>query len=178
MVTLACLPLLVLDVVQGSTTSGAATSEASSESSLVLAVVPSTEEIATTTTVDVSVIETVPATTVAPVVTVAPAVVPAPTTTIPRPEPTIAPIVQSDSEFLACIRRRESNNDYTASDRSGTFLGAYQIYQGGWDSVASRMGRSDLIGIAPNEASPADQDAVALAMLQYHGRAPWGGGCS
>jgi len=175
-VTLACLPLLVLDMVQGSVTSGAAPADTSSESSLVLAVVPSTEGVSTT--VEVTVPEEVPVTTVAPVITVAPVVVPAPTTTVPRPAPTVAPVVQSDADYLACVRRRESNNNYSAVDRTGTFLGAYQIYQGGWDSVASRMDRSDLIGIPPNEASPSDQDAVAAAMLQFHGRSPWGGGCS
>ena len=177
MVTLACLPLLVLDMVQGSSTSGAAQSGSSSESSLVVAVVPSTEDTSTTSTTEPIVPDTTPPITVVPVVTLAPQQVTVPTTTAPRPVVTSAPVVRSDAEFLNCVRRRESNNDYTASDPTGTFLGAYQIYQGGWDSVAARMGREDLVGTPPNQATPADQDAVALAMLQFHGQSPWGGGC-
>jgi hypothetical protein len=117
------------------------------------------------------------ATTIAPVATTAPRPVQTTTTTAPRPVVTSAPITQSDDAFLACVRNRESHNDYSASDPSGTFLGAYQIYQGGWDSVAGRIGRHDLVGIPPNQASPSDQDAIASAMLQFSGRAPWGGSC-
>lgn len=176
-VTLACLPLLVLDMVQGSSTSSAAESDGQpSESSLVVAAVPTSEE--TTTTVSIA----APPTTAAPVVTqppvtVAPRAVQTTTTTVPRPVVTAAPVVQSDEAFLACVRQRESRGNYAASDSTGTFLGAYQIYQGGWDSVATRLGRQDLVGIPPNAASPADQDAIALGMLQFHGRAPWGGSC-
>jgi hypothetical protein len=178
-VTLACLPLLVLDMFQGSTTSGATeTAGSSSESSLVVAAVPSTEESTTTTSsVVVAPPETivVPSTTVP--VTVAPRVAPTPTTAAPRPVVTAAPIAQSDAAFMACVRHRESRGNYSAADPSGTFLGAYQIYQGGWDSVAGRIGRHDLVGVPPNQATPADQDAVAFAMLEIHGRTPWGGSC-
>ena len=176
-VTLACLPLLVLDMVQGSPSSGATESaESSSESSLVLATVPSTED--TTTTVAVTTPPTIAApTTTQPPATLAPRAVPSTTTTAPRPVVTAPPVVQSDAAFLACVRHRESRGDYTASDPTGTFLGAYQIYQGGWDSVAARLGRPDLVGIPPNQASPADQDTVAAGMLRFSGRAPWGGSC-
>ena len=56
-------------------------------------------------------------------------------------------------------------------------MGAYQIYQGGWDAVAGSIGRSDLVGRKPNTAAPADQDTIALAMLRQYGRSPWGGAC-
>lgn len=75
------------------------------------------------------------------------------------------------------MRQRESHGDYTAVDPSGTYMGAYQIYQGGWDSTARSMGRSDLVGVRPNHASPASQDAVALQMLRLNGTRPWGGAC-
>ena len=78
---------------------------------------------------------------------------------------------------MACLRWRESHNTYTAVDPSGSFMGAYQIYQGGWDSQARSMGRSDLVGVPPHKASPADQDALALAMLRQQGTSPWGGTC-
>lgn len=175
-VTLACLPLLVLDMVQGSTTSGAVeTASTSSESSLVVAVAPSTE-VTTTTVAPIAAPTTVAPTTTVPA-PVAPRAVPSTTTTVPRPTVTAPPTVQSDAAFLACVRFRESRNNYGAADPTGTFLGAYQIYQGGWDSVAGRIGRQDLVGVPPNQASPADQDAVAMAMLQFHGRDPWGGSC-
>jgi len=175
-VTLACLPLLVIDMLQGSPSSSATEAASSSDSSLVVAAVPSTQD--TTTTVVVAAIDAAAsATTIAPVATTAPRPVQTTTTTAPRPVVTSAPITQSDDAFLACVRNRESHNDYSASDPSGTFLGAYQIYQGGWDSVASRIGREDLVGIPPNQASPSDQDAIASAMLQFSGRAPWGGSC-
>ena len=108
---------------------------------------------------------------------------PAPSTTAP-PAPAPPPPVASgptptgwESTFLACLRHRESRGVYSAVDPSGQFMGAYQIYQGGWDSVAASIGRSDLVGVRPHTAAPADQDAVALAMLRAYGTGPWGGSC-
>ena len=186
-VTLLCLPLLVLDVVQGSTTSGASELAVTSDSSLVVATLeeivpevdPSSVEMGDP---ESSTVAEVPTTTAAPPVTAAPQVT---TTTTRRPTTTTtqraaAPPSStslSPAEFLACVRHRESRGDYTASDPTGTFLGAYQIYQGGWDAVARSMGRTDLVGVPPNQASPADQDAVALAMYALHGTRPWGGAC-
>jgi hypothetical protein len=177
-VTLACLPLLMLDVIQGSASSGA-TESSSSDSSLVVSAVPSTEVTTSTTvaaTIPAAVAAPAPSTTAAPVAKVAPRAV-APTTTAPRPATTVAPVVQSEAAFLACVRERESHGDYSASDPTGTFLGAYQIYQGGWDSTASRIGRHDLVGVPPNQASPVDQDTIATAIYRVSGRAPWGGIC-
>lgn len=183
-VTLACLPLLVLDALSGSASS--ATSEtaaaASPEPSLVVAASPSTEA-PTTVTTEASTTSTAPAVSAPSTTTSTVAARPAqvwtpPVTAAPTTTAAPAPIASSDSEFLACVRQRESRGDYTASDPSGTYLGAYQIYQGGWDSVAASIGRHDLVGVAPNHASPADQDRIALAMLQQHGRAPWGGSCA
>ncbi len=194
MVTVACLPLLVLDLMGGQ--SGTAT-EASAvdtevpESSLVVSVNPPeapTTIAAPTTTEAPAPPTTVAATTSAPAkpsttTTTAPrakAVAP-PTTAAPRvvaPAPPAGPTpTASEAAFLACVRHRESRGDYGAVDPSGQFMGAYQIYQGGWDAVARSMGRTDLVGRRPNTASPADQDAVALAMLRMYGRSPWGGAC-
>lgn len=79
---------------------------------------------------------------------------------------------------MACIRERESNGNYSAVDPSGQYMGAYQIYQGGWDSIARSIGRTDLVGVRPHQASPADQDTVAFAMLAKLGRSPWNYACS
>jgi hypothetical protein len=190
-VTLACLPLVVLDLMGGGDGGGA--SEAAvvdtdvPESSLVVAVSP--DEPTTTTTVAPS------STTVAPISTVKK---PAATTstTAPRasqtvattPPTTAAPVVSPpptaaggavgwEIEFMECVRWRESRNNYGAVDPSGQFMGAYQIYQGGWDAVARSIGRADLVGVPPHRAAPADQDTVAINMLRQYGTSPWGGTC-
>ena len=183
-VTLACLPLLVLDAMSGSTSSAATetASAASPEPSLVVAESPSTEAPLTVST-EASTTSTAPTVSAPATSTTTVAVRPAqvwtpPTTAAPVTTVAPVPVMSSDSAFLACVRERESHGDYTAADPSGTYLGAYQIYQGGWDAVAASIGRNDLIGVAPNLASPADQDRIALAMLQQNGRGPWGGFCS
>ena len=177
-VTLACLPLLVLDAVSAS--SSQPTSQAAApEPSLVVANSPSTE-LPTSTTPSSVVVAIAPTTTTttAPATTTstAPPVVWVPPTTA-APAPRVVAPSMSDEEFMACVRWRESRNDYTAVDPSGQFMGAYQIYQGGWDDIAARLGRTDLVGVPPHTASPADQDLVAWKMLEVHGRRPWGGYC-
>jgi hypothetical protein len=191
-VTLACLPLVVLDLMGGSDGGGA--SEAAvvdtdvPESSLVVAVSP--DEPTTTTTAPPS------STTVASPTTVKKPVASTSTTTAPKatqtaittPPTTAAPVVSPpptaaggavgwEIEFMACVRWRESRNNYGAVDPSGQFMGAYQIYQGGWDAVARSIGRTDLVGVPPHRAAPADQDTVAINMLRQYGTSPWGGTC-
>ncbi len=102
----------------------------------------------------------------------APAPAPPPPPAASGPSPT-----SWEASFLACMRQRESHGDYSVTDPTGTFMGAYQIYQGGWDAVARSIGRTDLVGVKPNHASPADQDTIALAMLRQYGTSPWGGSC-
>lgn len=114
---------------------------------------------------------TTPPTTAAPA---APAPAPAPVY-VPPPAPTAS---GSDAAFLACVKRRESGGNYGAVSPGGTYRGAYQFYQGSWDNTARHAGRPDLVGVPPNLASPADQDAMALALLQWVGRSPWGGYCA
>lgn len=116
---------------------------------------PTTTELpTTTTTVDLSFLNT--------------------TTTTKPPQQKPTPVV---GDFFECVRWRESRGDYTAVNSTGTFMGAYQIYQGGWDVYASRINRTDLIGVQPHKADPTDQDAVALAMYLDLGAKPWGGAC-
>ena len=79
--------------------------------------------------------------------------------------------------FFECIRWRESRGNYQAISGSGTFMGAYQFYQEGWDTFAARINRHDLVGVPPHQAAPADQDAVALAAYNELGSQPWGGAC-
>lgn len=97
------------------------------------------------------------------------------TTTTTKPKPAAT---QSVDTFFECIKWRESRNNYEAVNSTGTFMGAYQFYQGGWDTFAAHIGRHDLVGVAPNHALPADQDAVALGAYTELGAKPWNGACS
>lgn len=175
-VTVACIPLLVVDLLSSGGSGGAVVASASEPAIELLT--PTTDAPAVTVA-DVAVTIPAPTTTLAPSTTTTVRRVPQTTTTstTTRPVVTLPAPTLSDAAFLSCVRWRESRGDYTAVDPSGQFMGAYQIYQGGWDSVAASIGRHDLVGVAPNHASPVDQDIVAVAMLARHGRSPWGGAC-
>jgi len=121
-------------------------------------VVETTTTSTTTTTIDLSFLNTT-TTTTAPVVAEKPKT------------------PQSTEEFFECIRHRESRGNYGAVSSSGTFMGAYQFYQGGWNTFAARIDRHDLVGVPPHHAAPADQDAVALAAYNELGAKPWNGAC-
>lgn len=109
--------------------------------------------------------------------------------TSPPPTTTAAPAPPSQNDaptpldnpdgFLACVRARESGGDYTIHELSGASqaAGAYQFLPSTWDSIARAVGRFDLVGLDPAAASPADQDAMAQALYDQQGAAPWGGGC-
>lgn len=184
-VTVACLPLLALDLLgshSGSTTARETAQVSTAEPDPSLVVATNTTSSSSTATTEPVTATTAPPATVAPSTTVTTAApvtttTAAPTTTttvyVPPPPPP-APTMSGDAAaFFACVRQRESGGNYGAVDPSGTYRGAYQIYQGAWDTFAARIGRTDLIGVPPNLASPADQDAIALAMYQALGKAPW-----
>jgi len=85
---------------------------------------------------------------------------------------------QDNGDFLSCVRWRESRGDYTVHNSQGSGAsGAYQFMPGTWSSIAASEGRSDLVGVDPADASPADQDAMAAALYNQQGARPWGGGC-
>jgi hypothetical protein len=89
-----------------------------------------------------------------------------------------APASQDNGGFLDCVKQRESRGDYTVHNTQGSGAsGAYQFLPSTWDSIASSSGRSDLVGVDPAAASPADQDAMAAQLYSQQGTAPWGGGC-
>ena len=69
------------------------------------------------------------------------------TTTSVVSMPPAAP--QSTEVFFECIRWRESRGNYEAVNPTGTFMGAYQFYQGGWDTFAARIDRHDLTHLDP-----------------------------
>ncbi|MEJ5256461.1 MAG: transglycosylase family protein [Acidimicrobiales bacterium] len=160
-----------------------------------LSLAPPPTELATTTMVSVS----APPSTAAPTTTTTkPKPKPTTTTTKPKPATTttrlpakapasVAPappqlstapgMTPQESSFLACVRRRESGGNYSIVSANGLYYGAYQFLRSTWDSTARLAGRGDLVGVAPNQASPADQDALALFLYRRSGPAPWGGAC-
>jgi hypothetical protein len=81
-------------------------------------------------------------------------------------------------DFLSCVRGRESGGDYSVHNQGGSGAsGAYQFLPDTWNSIAASVGRTDLVGMDPAQASPGDQDAMAQALYAQQGAAPWGGGC-
>jgi hypothetical protein len=82
-----------------------------------------------------------------------------------------------DDPFLTCVRARESGENYQAYNPAGPYMGAYQFLQATWDGAANHIGRSSLVGVRPDQASPYDQDDVAWGLYQWQGPGPWGGHC-
>ena len=114
-------------------------------------------------------------TTVRPTGTTAPA---GPPVAPPGYVPTPGVHPHHDEPFLMCTRTREASGNYGAVNPAGPYLGAYQFLQSTWNSVANHAGRTDLIAVPPNAASPYDQDDLAWAEFQWQGAGPWGGLCA
>lgn len=89
-----------------------------------------------------------------------------------------APVYASSSSDIAeCIKRRESGGNYAINTGNG-YYGAYQFLQSTWDHTVAAMGREDLVGVHPSDASPADQDAAFNYLFAGGaGASHWGGGC-
>ena len=79
--------------------------------------------------------------------------------------------------ILECIKHRESRGQYGVVNSSSGAAGAYQFMPRTWDNTARSAGRTDLVGVNPADASPADQDAMAHHLMSTQGLGPWGGGC-
>jgi Transglycosylase-like domain len=75
--------------------------------------------------------------------------------------------------FLACVVQAESSGNYGAVSPTGTYMGAFQFSQATWNDAALLSGRPTLVGVPPNEASPADQDELAIALYTVDGQVPW-----
>jgi hypothetical protein len=106
---------------------------------------------------------------------------PAPAPAILPPSPGLLgawPATKAEQTLLACVRQHESRQRYEAVSSNQRYYGAYQFDRETWDGVARRAGRDDLLGILPSQASPAEQDAMALALLRSRGLAPWNGACA
>jgi len=72
----------------------------------------------------------------------------------------------------AALRDCEAGGDYSITSRSGKYRGAYQFDRSTWNSVAQRHDPT-LVGVDPAAASPAQQDAMALALYTERGARPW-----
>lgn len=66
------------------------------------------------------------------------------------------------NEWLSALRGCETGGVYTRNSGNG-YYGAYQFLPATWNSVASKTGRPDLVGVRPDMANPADQDAMVIA---------------
>lgn len=85
----------------------------------------------------------------------------------------VAPVPAGPSgEQWAALRQCESGGDYAITNPSGKYRGAYQFDRSTWNSVAERHAPR-LVGADPAAASPADQDAMALALYGERGPRPW-----
>jgi hypothetical protein len=86
----------------------------------------------------------------------------------------------SDAVWLAfreCTFAHESGGNYQIVSPDGVYYGAWQFAVPTWNAVAGSIGRGDLVGVLPSQASPADQDAVAHQLWLERGNQPWGGRC-
>ncbi len=104
-----------------------------------------------------------------------PPITEAPTMTAPvdtSPPPTEAS-GSPTAEQWAALRQCEASGSYTVVNPSGRYHGAYQFGVATWDGLAASMGRTDLVGVLPSQASPADQDALALELWNRRGSSPW-----
>lgn len=89
----------------------------------------------------------------------------------------VIPGFATPQDYLACVKERESRGDYTAVSPDGMFFGAYQIDQVTWNNTTVHAGLTSLYEVQPNLALPADQDTVAMALLEWQGTSPWAGDC-
>ena len=70
------------------------------------------------------------------------------------------------------LRQCESLGDYGFVHPSGRYYGAYQFTVATWDRLA-RQRYTDLLGVLPSDAAPADQDRMAYYLWTESGSAPW-----
>jgi hypothetical protein len=100
--------------------------------------------------------------------------------TAAAPQPTVVSTSVADPTlppFLQCVLQAESGGNYSAVSPGGTYMGGFQFSQATWNEAAQLAGMPQLINVPPNEASPADQDDLAIALYQADGEQPWNDSC-
>jgi hypothetical protein len=80
--------------------------------------------------------------------------------------------------FLTCVVQAESSGNYGAVSPDGQYMGAFQFSQSTWNEAAQLAGDPSLVGVAPNTASQADQDTLAVALYGADGEQPWYDPCN
>lgn len=96
-----------------------------------------------------------------------------PKATPPRATPPVATLpAGTDAGEWDALRQCESNGNYSITNPSGKYRGAYQFDRPTWNSVAERHAPR-LVGVDPAAASPVDQDAMAFALYGDRGAGPW-----
>ncbi len=75
--------------------------------------------------------------------------------------------------FLTCVVQAESGGNYGAVSPNGLYMGAFQFSQPTWNEAALLAGLPYLVGVAPNTASKAEQDTLAVALYNADGQQPW-----
>ena len=79
--------------------------------------------------------------------------------------------------FLQCVLQQESGGNYAAVSPDGTYMGGFQFSQSTWNQAAGLAGMPQLDNVPPNQASPADQDDLAIALYNADGQQPWNDSC-
>jgi hypothetical protein len=79
--------------------------------------------------------------------------------------------------FLQCVLQAESGGNYGAVSPGGTYMGGFQFSQATWNEAAQLAGMPQLINVPPNEATPADQDDLAIALYAADGGQSWNDSC-
>lgn len=79
--------------------------------------------------------------------------------------------------FLQCVLQVESGGDYQAVSPGGTYMGGFQFSQATWNEAAQLAGMPQLVNVPPNEATPAEQDDLAIALYNADGEQSWDDSC-
>jgi hypothetical protein len=93
------------------------------------------------------------------------------TSSTPTADPQLPP-------FLQCVLQAESGGDYQAVSPDGQYMGGFQFSQPTWNEAAQLAGMPQLINVPPNEATPAQQDDLAIALYNADGEQPWNDSCA
>jgi hypothetical protein len=113
---------------------------------------------------------------------------PQPAAPAPQPAPPAPPAPQGGAAsassgdpslppFLQCVLQAESGGNYGAVSPGGTYMGGFQFSQSTWNEAASLAGMPQLINVPPNQASPAEQDDLAIALYGADGQQSWNDRC-
>ena len=118
-----------------------------------------------------------PAVAVAPEITTQPAPAPPPTQPAPSPQPPVHLDTSGLRTFPApevweALRQCQSQGDYAFVHPSGEYFGAYQFTVATWDRLANQR-YTELLGILPSEAEPAEQDRMAFYLWIESGHTRW-----